>query len=57
MKHFLYCFPNFMYSNYTVTLCIAGNSTASPKKEIKQRACDTEGEHIETVYLESLYHD
>ena len=37
-----------MYNN-TVTLCIAENSTASPKKEIKQRACDTEGEHLEAV--------
>ena len=34
---------------YNICLCIAGNSTASLQEEIKQKACDTEGEHIETL--------
>ena len=32
-----------------ILMYIAGTSTASPQEEIKQKACDTEGEHIETV--------
>ena len=33
---------------------LAGSLTASLQEETKPKACDTEGEHLEAVYLEIL---
>ena len=51
MKHFLHCHPILCAITilYIFDVAIAGTSTASLQEEIKQKACDTEGEHIETV--------
>ena len=51
MEHFV--LPSYFMCNTTTIIiyfrCIAETSTASLQEEIKQKACDTESEHIETV--------